>query len=48
VRLYYNNIQGWELITTEFKHGTWFLGISEIVKVVEMITGIWNGLETFQ
>ena len=25
-----NNIQ---LIMTEFEHGTWFLGISEVVKV---------------
>ena len=41
-----NNIQGWKLITSEFKHRTWFPGISEVVKVVGMITGIWDGLET--
>jgi len=43
-----NNIQGQELITTEFECGTWFLGILEVAKVAEMISGIQNGLETFQ
>ena len=43
-----NNIQGWELITTKFEPGTWFLGISEVVKVVGMIMGIWNWPETVQ
>src|SRR5882724_2269108 len=32
-----NNVQGQELIMTEFKRGTWFPGISEVVKVVGMI-----------
>jgi len=32
-----NNIQDQELITTEFKHGTWFPGILEVVKAVGMI-----------
>ena len=27
-----NNVQGWELLTTEFECGTWFLGISEVIK----------------
>jgi len=26
-----NNIQGWELITTEFEHGNLVPGISEVV-----------------
>ena len=26
-----NSIQGWELITTKFKHVTWFPGISEVM-----------------
>jgi len=26
-----NNFQGWELITTEFRHGNLVLGISEVV-----------------
>ena len=26
-----NNVQGWELIMTEFKHGNLVLGISEVV-----------------
>ena len=26
-----NNVQGQELLMTKFKHGTWFLGISEVV-----------------
>ena len=43
-----NNTWGWELLTTEFECRTWFLGISEVVKVGEMITGIQNWLETFQ
>ena len=43
-----NNIQGQELIMTEFECGTWFLGILEVVKVAEMITRIQNGPETFQ
>jgi len=33
---------------TEFKCGTWFLGISEVLKVVEMVMGIWNRPEIFQ
>ena len=27
-----NNIQGWELIMTEFECGTWFPGILEVVE----------------
>ena len=26
-----NNVQGWELLTTEFKCRTWFPGISEVM-----------------
>ena len=29
---------------TEFKHGTWFLGISEVVKVVGMNTESRTGV----
>ena len=43
-----NNTQGQELIMTKFKHRTWFLGISEVVKAAGMIMGIWNRPETFQ
>ena len=42
-----NNIQGWELITTEFKHGNLVPGISD-VEVGKVVTEIWNGLETCQ
>jgi len=39
-----NNIQGRELIMTEFECGTWFLGISEDVKVAGMITESRTGV----
>ena len=34
-----NTVQGWELLTTEFEHGTWFPGILEVVKQWERF---WN------
>ena len=43
-----NNVQGWELINTEFKHGNLVLGISEVAKVAEKGAGIWNGSEMYQ
>ena len=43
-----NNVQGQELVMTEFKHGNLVLGISEVTEVVEKITEIWNGQETYQ
>ena len=30
-----NNVQGRELLMTEFEHRTWFLGISEVIKQQE-------------
>jgi len=38
-----NNVQGQELMNTKFEHGNLVLGISEVAKVAEMISGIWNG-----
>ena len=35
-----NNVQGWELLTTEFKHRTWFLGILEVAW--DGRNGCWN------
>ena len=46
MRLYYK-VQGRELINTGFEHGNLVPGISEVVKLAEMIYGIWNGLETY-
>ena len=47
MRLYYKQYPGQELITTEFKHGTWFLGISEVVKVAGRITESGTGQKLF-
>ena len=41
-------VQGWELINTKFEHRNLVPGISEVAKVAEMISGIWNVLETYQ
>jgi len=30
-------------MNTKFEHGNLVLGISEVAKVAEMISGIWNG-----
>jgi len=35
-----NNGQGQEMLMTEFEHGTWFPGISEVVMVAESRTGV--------
>ena len=48
MRLYYKYVQGLVLINTEFEGGNLVPGISEVTEVAEMITGIWNGLETYQ
>ena len=43
-----NNIQGQELITTKFKHGTWFLRILEVVKVAGNDYGNLEQARNFQ